>query len=307
MAQAVKSPREPAHGVLLLDKPAGITSTRALATAKRLLGAPKAGHAGTLDPFATGLLPIVFGEAAKFARFLVDGNKTYEATLRLGEETASGDPECPVVRRSPVTASGDDVDKVLSTFLGEQQQVPPMHSAVHVAGKRLYEYARAGEEVERAPRAIWISAIAARGRAGNDLAIRVTCSKGTYVRTLAQDIGARLRCGAHLVALRRTAVAHLGVDKAITLEGLEELGAGARKVLLPPATLVAGLPRFDASQPEASGFCHGRPIPTAGAVAAEVAVYAPDGRFLGVGSGLEGRIAPLRLLSPEAAKSPDLA
>ena len=307
MASAVKPRREPAHGVLLLDKPAGITSTRALAIAKRLLAAPKAGHAGTLDPFATGLLPIVFGEAAKFARFLVDASKTYEATLRLGEETASGDPECPVIRRNPVDANPGDIEAVLQGFLGDQQQVPPMHSAVHVGGKRLYEYARAGEEVERPPRAISIAALDVIGRTGDDLAIRVTCSKGTYVRTLAQDIGARLGCGAHLVALRRTAVGHLSIDEAVTVESLEASGTGARSALLAPATLVAALPRFDASQAQATGFCHGRPIATPSAAGEEIAVYAPDGRFLGVGAGFPDHIAPLRLLSPPAAKSPDFA
>src|SRR5205085_1915681 len=156
VARSASGGAAPADGVLLLDKPAGITSTRALATAKRLLQAPKAGHTGTLDPFATGLLPLVFGEAAKFSRFLLEAPKTYEATLRLGEETESGDPECPVVRRSAVVATPGQIDAVLRSFLGAQQQVPPMHSALHVAGRRLYDYARAGEEVERAPRAIAI-------------------------------------------------------------------------------------------------------------------------------------------------------
>ena len=307
MARIARAGASPAHGVLLLDKPAGITSTRALAVAKRVLGAPKAGHAGTLDPFATGLLPLVFGEAAKFARFLVDAQKTYEATLRLGEETASGDPECPVTRRSPVSVTAQEIDAVLATFLGEQRQVPPMHSAIHVGGRRLYEYARAGEEIERTPRAITIAAIAALGRSGDDLAIRVTCSKGTYVRTLAQDIGRRLGCGAHLVALRRTAIGHLSAAAAVTLARLEALGAAARGLLLPPEALVAALPRFDASAPEAAGFAHGRPIATSAAPGSEVAVYAPGGRFLGVGTGLADRIAPLRLISPPAAKSPDFA
>jgi len=297
----------PLDGVLLLDKPAGITSTRALATARRLLAAPKAGHTGTLDPFATGLLPLVFGEAAKFSRFLLEAQKTYEATLRLGEETASGDPECPVERTHAVAATAAQIDAALASFLGAGAQVPPMHSALHVGGRRLYDYARAGEEVERAPRAICIAAIAALGRAGNDLAIRVTCSKGTYVRTLAQDIGRRLGCGAHLVALRRIAVGHLALDAAVTLERLETLGAAARSTLLPPEALVAALPRFEASAPEAAGFAHGRPIARDGAAGPEVAVYAPGGRFLGVGEARADRIAPLRLLSPAAAKSPDLA
>ena len=307
MARAASPGAAPAHGVLLLDKPAGITSTRALTSAKRLVQAPKAGHTGTLDPFATGLLPLVFGEAAKFSRFLLEAPKTYEATLRLGEETASGDPECPVTRASAVAATAGEIDAVLRSFLGAQQQIPPMHSALHVAGRRLYDYARAGEEVARIPRAIAISDIAALGRTGDDLAIRVTCSKGTYVRTLAQDIGRRLGCGAHLVALRRTAVGHLSLANALTLEQLESLGPVARDALLPPEALVAALPRFDASDPEAAGFVHGRPIATSGAAGAEVAVYAPGGRFVGVGAVFPDRIAPLRLLSPPAAKLPDFA
>jgi len=298
VARGASGGAAPADGVLLLDKPAGITSTRALATAKRLLQAPKAGHTGTLDPFATGLLPLVFGEAAKFSRFLLEAPKTYEATLRLGEETESGDPECPVVRRSAVVATPGQIDAVLRSFLGAQQQVPPMHSALHVAGRRLYDYARAGEEVERAPRAIAIYDIAALGRTDDDLAVRVTCSKGTYVRTLAQDVGRRLGCGAHLVALRRTAVGHLSLAGAVTLERLELSGPAAREALLPPETLVAALPRFEASAPEAAGFVHGRPIATSAAAGVEVAVYAPGGRFVGVGAVFPDRIAPLRLLSP---------
>jgi len=297
-------------GVLLLDKPAGITSTRALAKAKRMLGSLKAGHTGTLDPFATGLLPLVFGEATKFSRFLIDARKSYEATLRLGEETATGDTESPVVRVQPVSLSLSRIDDVLGIFMGVQDQTPPMHSAVHVDGRRLYEYARAGEEVSRPARRVEILEISRIALAGDDLHIRVTCSKGTYIRTLAQDIGRALGCGAHLVGLRRNSVGPLHLAAAASFEQLEAAGRdGARARLLAPEVLVAGLARFDATEEEAEHFVHGRWIDRRGGEEREeIALYSPGGRFLGVGrcqSG--GRVAPLRLLAGEHAKSPDFA
>src|SRR6185369_8694762 len=185
-------------GVLLLDKPAGITSTRALAVAKRALGAAKAGHTGTLDPFATGLLPLAFGEATKFSRFLIDAPKAYEATLVLGEETESGDPETPVVRRSAERPAEARIAEVLRAFEGPQDQTPPMHSALHVGGRRLYEYARLGMEVPRAPRRIEIFALTRLRSDPRSLTLAVRCSKGTYVRVLAADIGRALGCGAYL-------------------------------------------------------------------------------------------------------------
>jgi tRNA pseudouridine55 synthase len=275
-------------GVLLLDKPAGITSTRALAKAKRILGSLKGGHTGTLDPFATGLLPLVFGEATKFSRFLIDSRKAYIATLRLGEETATGDTESDVSARRAVDASLAQIDAVLASFLGVQYQTPPMHSAVHVDGRRLYEYARAGEEVERPARAIEVEALGRIDLDGNDLRIRVECSKGTYVRTLAQDIGTKLGCGAYLVALRRTGVGGFSLDEAVTFEALEAEG--------------------EATEEEALRFGHGRIVARAYPPSGEVAVYAPGGRFLGVGSCLgEGGIAPLRLMRSTDAKAPDFA
>jgi tRNA pseudouridine55 synthase len=290
-------------GVLLLDKPPGITSTRALARAKRLFGSLKGGHTGTLDPFATGLLPLVFGEATKFSRFLIDARKSYEAVLRLGEETATGDTESPVVRRAEVSLAPGQLEEVLSAFRGGQVQVPPMHSAVRVDGRRLYEYARAGREVERPARAVVIDEVEAAGRTGDDLILRVTCSKGTYIRTLAQDIGRAVGCGAHLVALRRTAVGPFPIAQAVTFEELE--ADPARERLLPTEVLVAGLTRFDATSEETDDFVHGRPIHSpGGAGGAELAVFAPGGRFLGVGlRDAPGLIAPRRLI----AEPPDLS
>lgn len=297
-------------GVLLLDKPAGITSTRALAKAKRILGSLKAGHTGTLDPFATGLLPLVFGEATKFSRFLIDAHKTYEATLRLGAETATGDTESPVVRTHTVVVSSEQIDDVLFMFLGVQEQIPPMHSALHVDGRRLYDYARAGEEVPRAARRVEITEISRIDFSGDDLRIRVTCSKGTYVRTLAQDIGRALGCGAYLVALRRTGVGPLDLAAAATFEQLEAAGQdAARERLLAPEVLVGSLARFDATDTEADDFVHGRWVARRGGKEREeIALYSPQGRFLGVGRCESGeRIAPLRLMAGEHAKSPDFA
>jgi tRNA pseudouridine55 synthase len=297
-------------GVLLLDKPAGITSTRALAKAKRLLGSLKGGHTGTLDPFATGLLPLVFGEATKFSRFLIDSRKAYLATLRLGEETPTGDTESEVVRRSKVEASAARIDETLRTFLGAQQQVPPMHSAVHVAGRRLYEYARDGHEIERPIRHVTIESLERVALDGDDLTVRVACSKGTYIRTLAQDIGRALGCGAYLTSLRRLEVGGFDVREAATFEELEAAGPqAARERLLVPEVLVRGLARFEATPEEADHFVHGRRVPRGGGEAGgEVAVFALEGRFLGVGLCEAGeRIAPLRLISGADAKSPDFA
>lgn len=296
-------------GVLLLDKPAGITSTRALAKAKRLVASLKGGHTGTLDPFATGLLALVFGEATKFSRFLIDSHKTYEATLRLGEETPTGDIESPVERRTPVSVSLPQIDAVLASFMGVQDQIPPMHSAVHVDGRRLYEYARAGETVERPVRRIVIDEVRALAFDGRDLRFRVACSKGTYIRTLAQDIGRELLCGGHLVALRRLTVGGFHLAEAVDFQSLEVMGVeAARARLLAPEILVSGLARFEATAAEADDFVHGRKVHRrAGDEREEVAVFAPQGRFLGVGlCDAPERLAPLRLIAGADAKSPDL-
>jgi len=293
-------------GVLLLDKPEGLTSTRALARAKRALGSLKGGHTGTLDPFATGLLPLVFGEATKFSRFLIDARKEYRATLRLGEETITGDTEADVSRRSPVDVDLARIDAALAAFVGHQDQVPPMHSAVRIDGKRLYEHARAGLEVDRPARRIEIGALERLAFDGRDLAVRVECSKGTYIRTLAQDVGAALGCGAHLVQLRRTCVGGFQLAHAVTFEALEAGdAAAARSLLLPTDALVAGLPRLDASAEESTRFMHGRVLEGSRAGAgADIAVFSPEGRFLGVGRAQAGGIAPLRLMSSAPPRVP---
>jgi tRNA pseudouridine55 synthase len=293
-------------GVLLLDKPAGLTSTRALARAKRALGSLKGGHTGTLDPFATGLLPLVFGEATKFSRFLIDAPKAYEATLRLGEETVTGDTEADVSRRSPVEVDLARIDAVLAQFVGHQDQVPPMHSAVRIDGKRLYEHARAGLEIERPARRIEIAALERKAFDGRDLAVRVECSKGTYIRTLAQDVGTALGCGAHLVQLRRTTVGGFHLADSVTFETLDaDEAPQARARLLPTAALVAGLPRLVANAEESTRFIHGRVV--AGGAAepgADIAVFSPEGLFLGVGRAETGGIAPLRLMASAPPRVP---
>lgn len=292
--------RAACDGVLLLDKPAGYSSTRALGRARRLLGADKGGHTGTLDPFATGLLPLVLGEATKFSRFLIDARKAYDAVLLLGVETSTADPEGEVTARREPVADAERIDQVLAAFVGVQDQLPPMHSALHVNGKRLYEYARAGEEVPRATRRIEIASIRRLFLRGPELGIAVDCSKGTYVRVLAMDIGRALGCGASLTALRRTAVGPFTLGQALTLEAIEADPAAARATLLPPEVLVAGLARLDASADEARRFGHGQAIgaPQSLAEGAELAVFAPGGRLIGVGRVEEGaRITPVRLVA----------
>jgi tRNA pseudouridine55 synthase len=298
-------------GVLLLDKPPGFSSTQALARSKRFLGARKAGHTGTLDPFATGLLPLVFGEATKFSRFLLDAAKTYVATLHLGVESTTGDPEGTLTPQREVTVNTTQIDEVLRSFKGVREQIPPMHSAVHVGGRRLYELAREGIEVDRPARRIEISELERLAFAGTELVVRVGCSKGTYVRTLATDIGAALGCGAYLTGLRRTAVAGFFLEQAVGLEALEKMGIeGARKRLLPVDILVGSLPRTDCPAEVALRFMQGQVVECAGAVpGGEYALYGPVQGFLGVGrSEAPGRVSPLRLLATgDSTKLPDFA
>jgi tRNA pseudouridine55 synthase len=298
-------------GVLLLDKPAGFSSTQALARAKRLLAARKAGHTGTLDPFATGLLPLAFGEATKFSRFLIDASKSYLATLRLGAETTTGDPEGAVIREREVVVTSTQIDEVLARFVGLRDQIPPMHSAVHVGGKRLYELAREGIEVERPARRIEVESLARRHFERDRLEVAVACSKGTYVRTLAQEIGEALGCGAYLVGLRRTGVGGFSLQEATSLERLEALGVdGARSCLLPVDVLVKGLPRRDCGPDDALRFTQGQSVAWEnGRPGEDLALYGPAGTFLGVARcESPGRAAPLRLMATgSSGKLPDFA
>jgi tRNA pseudouridine55 synthase len=292
------SARTSADGVLLLDKPAGITSTRALATAKRALNASKAGHTGTLDPFATGLLPLVFGEATKFSRFLIDATKGYEATLFLGAETESGDTETEPRHFSDVMPCLQEIADVVHAFTGDQTQLPPMHSAVHVGGRRLYEYAREGVEISRERRAIRIHALEILRFSAPVLVLSIACSKGTYVRVLAADIGRALGCGAYLTGLRRTAVGGFRLAEARTLDSLLAEGVEqARAHLLPVDTLVTGLAREVLDDESARRFTQGQVLARDTALQATAAVFGQNGRFLGVGNLDAGCLTPLRLMA----------
>jgi len=288
----------PTDGVLLVDKPAGLTSTRAIAAAKRALSLRKAGHTGTLDPFATGLLPIVFGEATKFSRFLLDADKSYRAVLRLGFTSTTGDTEGEIAKLSDNLPKIGEVERVLAGLKGAQDQVPPMHSAVRIDGRRLYDLAREGVEVDRAARRIEVYELRMESYFGEFLVISAKCSKGTYVRTLGEEIGRRLGCGGYLTELRRTAIGRFGVEDAVTPEALAGMGeARARERLLPPEILVDALPRLVLDEAGAWALCNGQELPwEASGGEGERAVFGPGGRFLGVGRVAGGRLAAARLM-----------
>jgi len=248
-------------GVLLLDKPSGITSNHALQQARRLLNAAKAGHTGTLDPLASGLLPLTFGEATKFSSDLLDADKAYRATVRFGLRTTTGDAEGDVIETRPVEVSCAALDAALSRFTGTITQVPPMHSALKRNGKALYAYAREGVDVERAPRQVTLHRLNVVSFDGRDAVIDVVCTKGTYVRVLAEDLGAALGTVAHLAALRRTGVGALVLDRAVTLAALEAMPPAVRREwLLPADALLASLPRVDLAEPQARRFSHGNSL-----------------------------------------------
>lgn len=260
MAQALpKKIRVPVHGVLLLDKAAGHSSNDVLIKAKRLLNAQKAGHTGTLDPFATGLLPLCFGEATKFAQDLLDADKTYETVVHLGVTTATGDTEGEVIETREVDVTLERIEAVLARFRGDIDQVPPMHSALKRDGKPLYEYARAGVTLEREARRVTIHTLELLDYRAPYLKLRVRCSKGTYIRVLGQDIGAALGCGAHLQALRRTQVAALSLDAAVTLEQLMDTAEAERETRLAPVdALLSTFPAVSLSDELARRFLHGQ-------------------------------------------------
>ena len=284
-------------GVLLLDKPIGLTSNDALQKARRLFSAAKGGHTGTLDPLATGLLPLCFGEATKFSADLLDADKTYEAELKLGVTTDSGDAEGEIIATAAVDVAESDISRVLPQFTGDIEQIPPMHSALKRNGRPLYELARKGIEVEREPRAVTIRAIDLLNFAGDRLTLRVACSKGTYIRVLAADIGKALGCGAHLAGLRRTVVGDLDLARSVTLAELESLDeAGRAEHLQPVDALLHSLPVVTLEGEDAERFRHGNPVDLAAGLAGKIRVYADD-RLIGVGEpGADGRLWPKRLV-----------
>ncbi|MDD5364286.1 MAG: tRNA pseudouridine(55) synthase TruB [Gallionellaceae bacterium] len=287
-------------GVLLLDKPEGITSNLALQKAKRLYNAEKAGHTGTLDPFATGLLPLCLGEATKFSQFLLNADKVYLAEAQLGVRTTTADPEGEVIETRPVAVTEADVAAVLPRFIGAIDQVPPMHSALKRDGRPLYEYARKGIEIERQARRVQVYDIELVALRGDRLTLRVHSGKGLYVRTLAEDIGAVLACGAHLSALRREEVGPFAIADAVTLAELEAIDPEQRdQELLPPDCLIDDLPRLDLDIESTWQICHGQSIWRSGLRVGDLMrLYDPDGRFIGVAEvDLEGKAAPKRLLA----------
>ena len=297
--------RRPVHGVLLLDKPLGLSSNQALQKAKWLLRAEKAGHTGTLDPLATGVLPLCFGAATKFSALHLDADKTYQATLCLGVTTSTGDAEGEVTGRQPVPAIDDAaLEAVRQRFLDAITQVPPMHSALKKDGKALYEYARAGIEVERAPRDVQIHALklalAHTQQAQPAIEIEVTCSKGTYIRTLGEDIGKALGCGGHLTRLRRTATGPFTATDCITLEALEAMDEAERLAQLrPPEALLPGHTPVTLAGEDAGRFLSGMRRRGAWADAPQVAVFGEQPRaLLGTAHVKAGELIPSRLLSP---------
>lgn len=293
----VKKTWKRVDGVLLLDKPIGLSSNDALQKARRLFSAAKGGHTGTLDPLATGLLPLCFGEATKFSADLLDADKTYEAVLKLGVTTDSGDAEGAITATAAVNVSAEDVLKALPRFTGNIQQIPPMHSALKRDGRPLYELARQGIEVEREPRAVTIHALEVLAFAGDSLTLRVACSKGTYIRVLAADLGAVLGCGAHLAALRRTVVGDLSLQGSVTLAELAALDESERLAYLQPVdALLHTLPVLSVEGEAAMRFRHGNPIDLPPGLDGKIRVY-EGSRLIGIGEpGQSGRLWPKRLV-----------
>lgn len=286
-------------GLLLLDKPRGLTSNQALQTVKRLLAAHKAGHTGSLDPIATGLLPLCFGEATKLSRFLLDADKRYWAVFRLGVSTATHDGEGEITRTRPVAVDRSVIERALTGFTGEVEQVPPMYSALKRGGRALYQLARAGISIERAPRHVKVHAFMLRDFTGDRLEVEVSCSKGTYIRSLAHDLGEHLGCGAHVVELRRLAVGALTLDTAVTLAALEERSIEDRTRLLQPMDAMLGaIPGVHLTALAAHYLLRGQPVSARhGEAPGWVRLYDDENRFLGMGQVLDdGRVAPRRLL-----------
>ena len=287
-------------GLLLLDKPQGVTSNEALQEAKRLLNARKAGHTGSLDPIATGLLPLCFGSATKLSGFFLGADKTYWTRIRLGERTATGDSEGDVVEKKPVTVSQDDIEKALLNFQGEFLQTPPMYSAVKMNGTPLYKLARQGIEVERSPRTVVVYTMELKSFDGLDLELELKCSRGFYVRGLAHDLGNLLKCGGHVVALRRLVVADLKIEDAVKLAELTAVPdlAVRQKILTPIDGGLSHLPEVRLSVDAAFYLCRGQAVRAHGLPnEGQVRLYAKEAGFLGIGMVTDdGRVTPRRLI-----------
>jgi tRNA pseudouridine55 synthase len=297
----------PLDGILVLDKPPGASSNRALQMAKRLYGAAKAGHTGSLDPLATGVLPLCFGEATKFSQYLLDADKAYESTFVLGVATATGDAEGEVLATVDASAVTEaDVAAALESFRGEIEQIPSMYSALKHQGQPLYKLARQGKEVERKARRVVVKQLELRGfRSGSraEVDIYLECSKGTYVRSIAEDLGSMLSCGGHVTRLRRTRAGPFAIEDSVTMATLEALQANDRiadmdALLLSADTAVKGLPLVRLSQSGGFYMRQGQPVLVPNAPCdGMVRVALETGEFLGVGEILDdGRVAPRRLI-----------
>lgn len=286
-------------GVLLLDKPYAMTSNAALQTARRLLNAQKAGHTGTLDPLASGLLALTFGEATKFSADLLHADKTYIAGIKLGQKTTTGDLEGDFLQTRPVRVNRADIEKTLNAFRGDILQVPPMFSALKRDGKTLYDLAREGVSIEREARSVRIEKLEILEFADELLTVEVTCSKGSYIRVLAEDIGEALGCGAHLASLRRTKVGALSLEDAVTLQALETMSVEERLATLKPLdALMQTLPAVHLSENDRVRFCHGQRLALGLPSCPRVRVYGPDEQMVGTARVNErGVLEPERLIA----------
>ena len=291
-------PRQAVDGVLLVDKPVGPSSNTLLQHVRRLLSAARAGHTGTLDPLAGGLLVIGLGQATKFCGELLDADKTYRARLKLGERTATGDAEGMVLERHEVHVTGDQLAAALDPFRGEIEQLPPMYAAVKHQGRPLYSYARSGETAPRKPRRVVIRRLDLEKFEGESITLRVECSKGTYIRVLAEDLGAVLGCGAHLAGLQRLAVGPFKLDQAIGIGPLESLAPAERlSRLLPPDALLATRPRVALEDEAVARFRQGQAIPGPWA-SGSVVVFGGNGGLIGTGEvDAQGVLRPGRLVA----------
>jgi len=293
-----RTPRRRLNGVLLIDKPLGFSSNQVLQKAKYLYRAEKAGHTGTLDPLATGLLPVCFGEATKFSAALLDASKRYVATVQLGVVTDTADAEGMVTERRPINVTQSDIEKALNAFLGESLQLPPMHSALKRDGKPLYAYARQGIVLDREPRRIMIEYIQLLEWADDRVVFEVACSKGTYVRTLAADLGERLGCGGHLAALRRIGIGSFDVARAYSMQLLETLNEqGKDALLLSPDVLLTHLTKVFLDLADANRIRQGQAIRWLDMADQKLGVYEQEThQFLGVCRVEEGWLRPHRLM-----------
>ena len=302
MAQ-VKRIRRAVNGVLVLDKPRGMSSNQALQKVRWLLNAEKAGHTGSLDPLATGVLPLCFGEATKFSQYLLDADKGYETLARLGVTTTTGDAEGEVLEERQVTVGREALEAVLPRFRGEIEQVPPLYSALKKDGQPLYKLARAGEVVEREARSVTIARLELLAFEAPCATLAVSCSKGTFIRTLVEDIGRELGCGAHVAALRRTQAGPFGLAQAVTLEELVQVHAeggneALDRFLLPVDAGLEHWPLLQLSEHSAYYWLHGQPVRAPEAPKfGMLRVQDHEGRFIGIGEVTDdGRIAPRRLI-----------